>query len=165
MFDYWLAGRLGQVWLSLHRALRPTLGEMTGECALVARGQRPSAARLHQVQSFAARVWWRAGMITFVLVVPIAVGEVALFPGRAGTDIGVGLVLGATCGAAVAMLQMGMLSFRSGQTRQDMRRLGKCATDEPLPAGSLGLPTRSDFWVVLAIALTAFGILAYAGFH
>lgn len=38
MVDYWLAGKLGRVWLNLHKGLRLALGALPGECALVARG-------------------------------------------------------------------------------------------------------------------------------
>ena len=64
MVDYWLAGRFGRAWLGLHEGLRPALGEMPGECALVARGQPLAAGRLFRAQDFAVRVWWRFGMVS-----------------------------------------------------------------------------------------------------
>lgn len=165
MLDYWLAGRFGHVWLRLHKALRSTSGELPAECVLVAGGQRLSAERLYRVQSFAARVWWRAGMATFVVLVLAGFGLTALFPDRVGTDIGVGLVIGAVCGAATAMAQMGLLSFRAGQTRLHLLRAGSHPAPEPMPDGSLGLPRRWDFWLMLSVALGACGILSYAGLH
>lgn len=165
LLDYWLAGRFGQLWLRLHRALRTSLGELPAECVLVSGGQLVSAARLYRVQSFAVRVWWRAGMTVFVLLTPAGAGVVALFPGRIGTDIGVALVLGAGCAAATAMAQMGLINYRSGQTRLYLLRTGPQAGEEPLPTGSPGLPTSWDFWAILIIALAAFGILSYAGLH
>lgn len=165
MVDYWLAARLGRVWLRLHKGLRVTLDEMPSECALVARGQRLQAARLYRAQGFAARVWWRAGMAAFVLAVPLAAALTASIPGRLGTDVGVGLILVVGCLAGVAMLQMGLLSFRSAQTRLYLQQAGPQAAEDPLPQGSLGVPTPWDFWVMVVIALGVFGILAYAGFH
>jgi hypothetical protein len=107
MIDYWLAGRLGQVWLTLHKRLRLTYGEMTGECAFVAGGGQLSARRLYQVQGFAVRVWWRAGMAAFLLASPMAVALVALIPGSAGTAIGVSVALAGGCLAGIGVLEMG----------------------------------------------------------
>ena len=163
MVDYWLARRFGQLWLGVHKGLGATLGEMPGECALVAGGEQLSAQRLYQVQSFAARVWWRAGMAVFLLAFPLAVLLVALFSGPLGTDVGVGLLLAGGCLAGASMLQMGLLSFRSGQTRLYLGQAGREMAGEPLPSGSLGLPSRWDFWIILIIGLATFGIVAYAG--
>jgi hypothetical protein len=165
MVDYWLAGRFGNVWLRLHKALRATLGELPGECALVASGEPLSARRLYQVQDFAARVWWRAGMAVFVLGGPVGIGLVALFPGRVGTDVGVSVLLAAGCFAGASMLQMGLISFRAGQVKLYTQSSASQGADEPVPAGSLGLPSTWDFWVMLVVALGTFGILAYAGLH
>jgi hypothetical protein len=162
MVDYWLADRLGRVWLGLHKGLRGALGEMPGECALVASGEQLSARRLYQVQGFATRVWWRAGMAVFLLVSPIAVALTASIPGAAGTDIGVSVALAGGCLAGVGMLEMGLLSFRCGQTRLYLAHSAREVGEEPLPAGHLGLPSRLDFWVMLFIALATFAILVYA---
>lgn len=163
MLEYWLAGKLGQLWLSLHKCLQPTLGELPGECALLARGQQLTAGRLYRAQAFAARVWWRAGTAAVLLLFPVIGLSAALHPGRVGTDAGVTIIAILGCLAGVAMLQMGLLSFRSGVIRWYMLKAGPQAGDEPLPAGSFGLPTRWDFWVMLGIAAAAFGILLYAG--
>lgn len=163
MVEYWLACKLGRRWLSLHKGLRSALGELPGECALVACGQRLPAGRLYLAQGFAARVWWRAGMAVFLLVFPVLGAMAALSPGRIGMDVGVSLIFGLGCMAGVAMLQMGLLSFRSGQIRLYLLKAGPEGANEPLPAGSLGLPTRWDFWVMLVIGVVGLGILLYAG--
>lgn len=163
MVEYWLASKLGLVWLSLHKGLRPTLGELPGECALVARGRSLPAGRLCRAQAFAARVWWRAGMVAVLLVLPVIGFGAALHPGRVGTDAGATIMAILICLAGVAMLQMGLLSFRSGLIRWYLLKAGPQAGEEPLPPGSLGRPTRWDFWAMLVIAVAAFGILLYAG--
>jgi len=163
MVEYWLAGKLGQVWLSVHKNLRSALGELPGECALVACGQRLPAGRLYRAQGFAARVWWRAGMAVCLLVFPVIGAMAAFSPGRIGTDVAVSLISGLGCLAGVAMLQMTLLSFRSGQIRLYLLKAGPQAANEPLPAGSLGLPKRWDFWAMLVIGVVGFGILLYAG--
>ncbi len=165
MVDYWLAGVFGKLWLRLHKGLRPSFSEMPGECDLVARGGVLPAARLYRAQGFAARAWWRVCMAAIVLVFPVIGLGAAAHSYRAATDAAVGLISCLGCLAAVAALQMGLISFRSGQVRMYLRRAGPQAGAEPLPTGSLGLPARSDFWVMLVIALSAFGILAYAGLH
>jgi len=163
MVEYWLASKFGQLWLSLHKGLRPALGEMPTECARLARGQRFTADRLHRAQGFAARVWWRAGMASVLLVFPVIGVSAAVRPGRIGTDTAVVLIFGLGCLAGLAMLQMGLISFRGGQTRLHMVTAGPNARDEPLPPGSLGLPSRFDFWVIMVVAMAVFGILLYAG--
>jgi hypothetical protein len=165
MLDYWLAGMLGKIWLRLHKQLRTTLGELPSECVLVAVGNPVSATELYRVQSFASRVWWRAGLVAFVLGAAIGGGIVGLFPNAVGTNIGVGVVLTSLCLAGVSTLQMGLLSFRSGQTRLYLRQSASGTAEAPLPSESLGIPTKWDFWAMLLIALGAFGIIAYAGLH
>ena len=87
----------------------------------------------------------------------------ALGADRAATDVAVSLIFGLGCLTGVAMLQMALLSFRSSQIRLYLRTAGPRAGDLLLPAGSLGLPRRRDFWVMLIIAVAVFGILLYAG--
>lgn len=161
--EYWLAAKFGLVWLRLHSGLRPELGVLPGECALLASGQMLPAARLYRAQGFAARVWWRAGMATVLLIFPVIGAAAALRAGRVGTDVAVSLIFGLGCLAGVAMLLVGLLSFRSGQIRLYLLKAGPQAGDKPLPADSLGLPRRWDFWVMLVLAVVAFGILLYAG--
>jgi hypothetical protein len=163
MVQYWLAANLGELWLTLHKSLRPLLGELPGECALVARGRKLSAGRMYRAQAFAARVWWRTGITAALLVFPVIGASAALHGSQAATDVGVGVIFGLGCVAGVAMLQMGLLSFRSSQIRLYLVNAGANAREDPLPPGSLGQPTRWDFWVVFIIAVAVFGILLYAG--
>jgi len=163
MAEYWLASKIGQLWLSLHKSLRSSLGELRAECALVAGGQELAAGRLHRVQSFAARVWWRTAMVAALLIFPVIGVAAAVRPGRAGRDLTVDLIFGLGCLAGVATLQMGLLSFRSSQISLYLLRTGAPAEKEPLPADSLGLSTRWDFWVMLLIGAAVFGILLFAG--
>jgi hypothetical protein len=163
MAEYWLADQFGRLWLNLHKSLRPSLGELPNECSCVARGQRLSAGRLYRVQSFAARVWWRAGMAAVLLTLPVIGLTAAVRPGRVGMDVAVSLVGGLGCLGGVAILQMGLLSFRSGQIELYLRKGDATAWDEPMPSGSLGLSTRWDFWVTLLIGMAVFGVLLFAG--
>jgi hypothetical protein len=163
MVEYWLASRLGHLWLTLHKSLQSPLGDLPDECARIAHGQMLSAARLCRVQAFAARVWWRTAMAGLLFLFPVIGVGAVLRPGRIGTDIGVALMAVALCVAAVALAQMGVASFRSAQIRQYLLKSGPDAADQPLPRGSLGLPSRWDFWVTLLLALAVFGVLLYAG--
>jgi hypothetical protein len=165
MIDYWLAGRFGNVWLGLHKGLRSRIGTMPGECALVASGEQLSAQRLYEVQDFAMRVWWRAGMVALLLTAPIALGLTASIPGAAGTDIGTSVMAVGACLATAAILEMGLLSVRCGQSRLYLGKSAREASEEPLPAGSLGLPSKLDFWAMLFIAVAMFAIMAYAATH
>ena len=158
--EYWLAGKFGLVWLRLHASLRLGLGELPAECALLAGGQALPAGRLCRAQGFAARVWWRAGLVAALLIFPVIA---ALGADRAATEVAVSLIFGLGCLSGVAMLQMALLSFRSSQVRLYLRTAGPRAGDLLLPAGSLGLPRRRDFWAMLLIAVAVFGILLYAG--
>jgi hypothetical protein len=160
--EYWLAGTFGLVWLRLHASLRLGLGELPAECALLAGGQALAAGRLCRAQGFAARVWWRAGLVAALLIFPVIGAAAALGADRAATDVTVSLIFGLGCLAGVAMLQMALLSFRSSQIRLYLQTADPRAGDLPLPAGSLGLPRRWDFWVILIIAVAVFGILLYA---
>ncbi len=163
MAEYWLASKFGRIWLGLHQSLRPSLGEFQAECAQVAYGQSLPAGRLYKAQGFAARVWWRAGMVIVMLIFPVIGVTAALRPGRAGREVAASLIFGLGCLAGVAVLQMGMLSFRSGQVKTYLLKTGTPAEKEPLPADSLGLSTRWDFWVMLLIGAAVFGILLFAG--
>jgi hypothetical protein len=163
MAEYWLAGKFGRIWLGLHQSLRPLLGEFPAECARVAGGQSLPAGRLYRAQGFAARVWWRAGMVMVMLIFPVIGVTAALRPGRAGREVAASLIFGVGCLAGVAVLQMGMLSFRSGQVKTYLAKSGSTAWQVPMPSGSLGLSTRWDFWLVLLIGVTVFGVLLFAG--
>jgi hypothetical protein len=163
ILQFWLADKLGRLWLGLHKGLRPRLGELPGDCALLARGAQFPAARLHRAERFAVSVWWRASMAAVLLVGPVIGIAAAVRPGRIGTDVAVGLIFVLGFLVTIAVAQTGLLSFRAGQTRWYLVKAGPGAAEEPLPRDSLGLPSRWDFWVMLIIAVAVFGILLYAG--
>jgi len=109
LVDYWLADRLGRAWLRLHKGLRPRLGAMPGECALVARGEPLAASRLFRAQDFAVRVWWRFGMVSISMLFSlIGIGAV-LHLGRSGRNVIADLMLVPVCVAGIAMAQMGLI--------------------------------------------------------
>jgi hypothetical protein len=145
MVEYWLASKLGQLWLTMHKGMRPRLGGLPGECALVARGQQLPAGRLYRAQAFAARVWWRASMITVLLLFPVIGAASALHVGRVGTDVAVGFMMLGGCAGTISIAQMGLLSFRSGLIRLYLLKADPQAADQPLPPGSLGWPSRWDW--------------------
>jgi len=59
------------------------------------------------------------------------------------------------------MAQMGLIRYRSNRIRFYLLKAGPQADDEPLPPGAPGLPRRSDFWIMLVIAVTLFAIILY----
>lgn len=161
--EYWLANRLGRVWLRLHKGLQPGLGAAPGECVMVARREPLAAERLWRAQDFAVRVWWRFGMVIFLLIFPLIAVGAATRPGRSGRDVLAALAAGLVCVAAVAMAQAGLLRYRSDRTRLYLLKAGPAAASQPLPPGAGGLPRRLDFWVMLVLALAVFAVLLYAG--
>jgi len=163
MLDYWLASRFGRAWLSLHKGLRPRLGDLPSECALVARGEPLPAGRLWRAQDFAVRVWARFGLVVFLPFLPVGIALSALRHVRGLADVLVGSLLGMASLAGTAMAQGGMIRYRSDRTRLYLLRADQEATEKPLPRGSPGCPRRSDFWVMLLIAVVAYAILFYAG--
>jgi len=160
--EYWLASYLGRAWLWLHKDLRPKLGELPGLCTMVAHRNSLGAGQLWRAQDFAVRVWWRSGMTAIVLVLPVIGIGAALRPGRVGTDVGTGVLLGLVVLTGVALAQMGLLRYRADRTRSYLRRGGRQVGSEPLPPGAAGLPRWSDFWLMLLIAVAVFAILLFA---
>ena len=112
---------------------------------------------------FAANVWWRAAIATGLLLFPVIGIGALVRPGPVGTDIGVAIILAVGCLGGIAVLQMLLLSFRAGQVKWHLDDADPGAVEEPLPPGSLGLPSRWDFWVMLVIGLAVIGILLSAG--
>ncbi len=125
MVDYWLAGYFGRVWLGLRKGLRPLLGEVTGLCPAVARGEPLPAGQLWRVQDFAVRVWWRFGMAS--VLVMFAIGMIAIVTAH-GTalNVAVGIVVTLLCFMAVAGGQVFMLRYRSDRTSWPWRA-GRCS--------------------------------------
>jgi hypothetical protein len=162
LIEFWLADLFGRAWLRLNRSLKPMLGEMPGECALLARRKQLPAGRLWRVQDFAARVWWRFGMTAALLGCAIAAATLAVSRGRVGTDIAVASIFAGAGVAGVAMAEMGMIRYRSNQNRLSWARAGASAGQERLPEGSAGLPEKSDFWLMFLIAGVVSSIIIYA---
>ena len=162
LIDYWLAAHLGRIWLRIHPGLRSRIGHLPCRCAAVARGEQLPAAELWEAQDFAVRLWWRCCMVLLAL---IGVGggiTAAVCPDSAGAGIAVDLMIPLAYGMAVTMGQSIMTRYRSDRIRLYLRRAGARAGAQPLPAGSPGLPRRSDFWVITAIAVAA-GTILFAG--
>jgi hypothetical protein len=88
---------------------------------------------------------------------------VALHPGQTGTDAGASILAILVCLMTVGLAQMGLLRYRADRTGRYLRAAGDEGGGKPLPPGSLGRPTRFDFWVMLMVAVAVFGILLYAG--
>lgn len=163
IIEYWLAGVFGRVWLWLRPGLRPTLGELPTGAAAVARGASLPAAQLQQVQDFGVRVWWRFVMVSILLFAPVGAVTAAVRPGPVGTGAAVDLIMGLGCLAALGSAQVIVLRLRANRTAAFVRqRLRLTAYGEFLPAGSAGLPRRSDFWVSSLVALAFFALLYFA---
>lgn len=160
--QFWLAGRLGQAWLAVRPGLRAQLGELPGDCALVALGTPVPATRLWRAADFAVRVWSRFGVASWLLFFPVLGVEALLRPGRIGTDIGVVIGFALACVAGASIAQAGMLRYQSLRIRQYLLEADPMAGGEPLPRDASGSPRSYDFWVMLAIAVTIFGVLLYA---
>jgi hypothetical protein len=159
LVEYYLASRLGRVWLRLHPGLKVRIGDGPDLCLTAAKDRQIQPAQLWRAQEFAVRIWWRAGMAAVMLTLPVIGLSAAVRPGPVGTDVGVGVILGLGCLAAVAMLQMLVIRLRADQTRRYLLRGGS----KPLDAYEGGYPTRFDFWAAAAVALIMVAILGYAG--
>jgi uncharacterized membrane protein YhaH (DUF805 family) len=164
LVEFWLAGWFGRAWLHVHSSLRPKLGDLPGECGLVARGEQMPAGRLWRAQDFAVRVWWRFAMAVLLLLLPpagVALGIMAQLRWHAAETAVAWLFYAIAAVVIVALAQAGLIRYRSSQNRLWWTK-DKSSPEEPLPAGSDGLPRRSDFWLVSLLAAAAFLILVYA---
>lgn len=164
LIEFWLASWLGRAWLCLNGSLRSGLGDLPGECALVARGEQMPAGRLWRVQDFAVRVWFRFAIAVVLLLFPFgfALGlssQLHLHAVQAALTWLL-YIMGCTLVTAIAMF--GLIRYRSNQNRLGWTK-GLDSEGEPLPQGSDGLPRRSDFWLATLLAAGAFLILLYAG--
>lgn len=163
MIEYWVASCFGHWWLRV-RASRGDLGSRKGTVigwvGAASRGAPLTAGELRQAQNYASGVWWGLGVLSAVLLLPVIGITAAIRPGPAGNNIAVGVMIGLGGVMAVALAQAGLINFRSGRTRDYLRR---GSPEEPLPPGSAGLPRRSDFWLIAALALVVFAILLTVG--
>jgi len=102
-------------------------------------------------------------MAAALLLFPvIGIGALAR-PGPLGTEVGVVVIFTLGCLGGIAVLQMLVLSYRASQVQWYLDGADPGAVEEPLPRGSLGLPSRWDFWMMLVIGIAVFAILLYAG--
>lgn len=165
LVDFWLACYLGRAWLLARRFLhlRPVNDGLPEVCRQVASGHQLPAGVLFLAQDFAARVWWRFSMAVGLLFLPliVALGISVHLRWRAAETALTWLLYAIIAAALVGLAQMGLLRYRSNQNRRWWTR-EKSSPDEPLPAGSDGLPRRSDFWLATLLAVTACLILGYA---
>ena len=160
LIDYYLASRLGRLWLRLHPALNASIGDGPDLCLTVAQDRQIQPAHLFQAQAFAARVWWRAGLVAVVLVIPVGIAT-AISPRPTGTDIGTAAMLALLALMAVAEAQAAILIVRARLTGRYLRDGGT----KPLDAYEGGYPTPYDFWAGGGVAVAVAAILAYAGLH
>jgi hypothetical protein len=166
LVEYWLACYLGRAWLLARRRLnfRPVNEGLPEVCREVAHGYQVPAGRLWLAQDFAVRVWWRSAMAAGLIFVPLvfALGISVQLRWRAAETALTWLDYAVGASAIVALAQMGLIRYRSNQNRLWWTK-EKASPQEPLPAGSDGLPRRSDFWLATVLALAACFILGYAG--
>jgi hypothetical protein len=165
LFDYWVAGRLGRIWLAVRGPgrVRTAKRDLPEACLRLAGGEPLSAALLLQAQEYAMWMWWRMGLAALLLVFPVILAVAAAQHVQVAVDalLGAGIAEGFVMMAALSV--GGLIAFRCGRTR-DYVRANPGAVGEPLPKGELGLPSRADFWVMTVIGVVVFAALLYAAF-
>ncbi len=100
-------------------------------------------------------------------LIPLGVVGLAtkgLFHGAA-LDALDGLLLILVSYISVALLQAVMAFARAAGNKAYLRKADPGASQQPLPAGELGVPSRWDFWAVLAVGAALCAVVAYAGLH
>lgn len=165
LVDYWLAGHLGRVWLRLRKDRRKEDGDLPGLCASVARGATLPARTLWRVQDFAGMIWLGVGVTPMVFLLVAGVAAKALSGGAIPFAIAVGSASPLVILFGIAAGQMITIRYRASQIRLYLLRADRAAGALPLPAGSPGLPRRSDFWTALALAVIVGVILLVSGFR
>lgn len=158
LVEYYLASRLGQLWLRLRPGLRARIGDGPGLCRLAATDRQIGPADLLKAQLFAKQVWWRAAMASVVLFFPVIGLAAAVRPGRVGTDIGAAVLLILGTFAAIAIAQMFILFIRSSLTEGYLRSGGT----QPLDGYQGGYPASYDFWAGATVAVIIMAVLTYA---
>jgi hypothetical protein len=161
LVDYWLVAWIGRLWLRTRPGLRDDLGDLPSACQSIASGARLPAALTWRAEEFAARVWFRFGLSAVIATIVLGVG-VSMLPSQTARNwaISVPVVLIGVMGLAGA--QMALVRYRAGQAHRYLRETGDHGKGDPLPRGSLGLPTQWDFWSLLVLAGAVCGILLYA---
>ena len=159
MIEYWVASLFGRWWLGVREPggdRGASKAAVVGWVGSASRGVPLTAGELRLAQNYASGVWWGLGILSAVLLLPVIGIAAVLQPGPTGNNIVAGVMSVLVGVMTVALAQAGLINFRSGRTRDYLRR---GSPDEPLPPGSAGLPRRSDFWLVLVLALVVFAIL------
>jgi hypothetical protein len=166
MRDYWFASWFGRIWLAARRraGLRELSPGLPALCARVARGEQLSAGELGMAEDFATAMWWRSAMVAVIALGVIGVAAKGLLHGAALDAID-GLVLILGLYTAIALLQAVMAFARAAGNKAYLRRAGPGASQQPLPAGELGAPSRWDFWAVLVVGAALCAVIGYAGLH
>ena len=163
LVEFYLAARLGRVWLRLHPGLKQRLGDCPDACMMAAVDRDINPALLWRAQEFAVRVWWRTAMASLVVFFPLIVAiSLILGPNSRveGWLIGIlGLLWGAV--AMTAMIQMMISRYRADQTARYIAKGGA----KPLDGYENGYPTGYDFSLGTGLAVLVAGLLGYAGLH
>jgi hypothetical protein len=160
LIDYWLAGQVGRAWDRLRPGRGRTRGRGPAACDAVARGDRAiPAGDLVAAQEFAARMWFVVGLACLAVVFAVALPAEALPRGGWRDALADGLLAPGLL-AVTSLSQMGLISYRRNQTSRYVLRGGPAAAARPSGARR-GLPRRTDFWLILAIAIAVSVFIYY----
>jgi hypothetical protein len=163
LVEFFLAARLGRVWLRLHPAAKQDWGDGPDDCLMAAKDRDINPALLWRAQEFAVRVWWRTAMASMLVSFALVLAVAALLGrgSRVGGWIGGSLGLLGVIVLMAAMIQMMISRYRADQTA---RYLAKGGT-KPLDGYENGYPTAYDFSFGSGLAVIVAGVLGYAGLH
>ena len=163
LVEFYVAARLGRVWLRLHPALKQRLGDAPDVCLIAAVNREINPAALWRAQEFAVRVWWRTAMASMAVFFPLIVAISLILGPDSRVEswlIGIlGLLWGAI--ALTAMVQMMISRYRADQTARYLAGGGT----KPLDGYENGYPTGYDFPFGTGLAVIVAGLLGYAGLH
>jgi hypothetical protein len=162
LVDYWLVARIGRVWLRTRPGIRDDLGDLPSACQLIASGGQLPAALTWRAEEFALRVWFRFGLSAVIAGMIVGVG-VGLLPSQTARNWAISIPAALLGLMGLAGAQMALGRYRANQARRYLREAEDQGTTDPLPRGSLGTPTRWDFWVLLLLACAVCGTLLYVG--
>jgi hypothetical protein len=165
LIEYWLAAYVGRAWGRLRGDRRWSRGRAAAACGAVARGNGTTlpAGDLAAAQEFAARMWFVAALACLVVMLGLGVLAEPL-PRGSWRDGVADSLLGPGLLAVIALSQMGLISYRRNQTSRCVLRGGQAVAARPSEAHR-GLPRRSDFWVMLAIAVVGSALIYYLKTH
>ncbi len=108
-------------------------------------------------------MWFVAAMTW--MAIALAVGFVAeALPRGSWRDALANALLGPGLLAVISASQVGMISYRRNQTTRYVLGGGPAAASRPAGARR-GLPRRTDFWVILAVAVAGSVLIFYVSTH